>query len=170
MADVLSSAGVSGTPGALPLGWSKVSVTADFTQAAWNTVAAHRLFTVTGAVLVKLVPRIGGSAIGSGGAATLSMGVTGSLASIIAATAMAVFAAITNSFWVSNTVAAAFSSLGALMVGTAKEMLISGGAGAVNICLEILVAALNAGTLTVDCFWQPLSDGATVVAASGGVA
>jgi len=65
-----------------------LSVTADFALAAWNTIATHEVFTVTGTVRVRIVPRISAS-LTSGGALTAQLGVAGATTAFVGNTALA---------------------------------------------------------------------------------
>ena len=133
-----------------------LTVTSDFTAAAWNTVAQHRVLTVTGSVRALILPRITGS-LTSGGALTNQIGITGSTAAFVGATAVA--AMTLNNVWLSTTPAAqfAFTSLIDRIVAASQ-----------NIGYEILVAAATAGTIVWECYWEPLSSTGNVVAATGG--
>lgn len=120
----------------------------------YDTAAA---FTVTGDVKAKVIGVVGITAITStSGTTVLSLGTTEAPEGIIANTTIdnAQFAA--TDVWVDATPSVDCEA------ETATYKIIGGGA---DIILTRNVDDLTAGTLTLYCFWKPLSAGATVVAA-----
>lgn len=150
----------SGAPGYAFYGQNKITVAVDMTQAAWNTVAGHRLFTITGVVAWKLFP-LTRTTLGSGGAATIQLGDFYGTNFIIAATAVAVMTG-PDSMW---TGAGGSAARGAQ---TAPAPYVGFSGNSANIGYEILAAAMNAGTMEFTIFWTPVSTNGNIVAATGG--
>lgn len=119
----------------------------------FDTAAA---FTVTGDVKVKLYGVVGATGITStSGTTTLSVGTTESAAGILAASTVNGTQFAATDVWVDSTPANDVE-------GEPGWFVIGGGA---DILLTRSVDDLTAGTLTLYCWWVPLSAGATVVAA-----
>ena len=122
--------------------------------AGYDTAAA---FTVTGDVMVRVIGIVGATAITStSGTTTLSVGTTEAAAAIIAASDIdnAQFAA--TDVWVDSTPANDCEKL-----ADGSWHIIGGGA---DIILTRNVDDLTAGTLTLYCWWTPLSSDGNVVA------
>ena len=133
-----------------------LSVTSDLTLAAWNTVAAHEVFTVTGDVRAIILPRITGS-LTSGGALTAQIGIEGSTAAFVGNTALA--ALVLNTTWLSTTPAVHYATTSLI------DRVVTAGR---DIGYEILTAAATGGTIVWYCWWEMLSPGSSVVVAAGG--
>jgi len=110
------------------------------------------LFTVTGTVLVRLCAICAESLAGATG--TISVGIAGATASIIALTTATDIDV--NEIWHDASPDSAVES-----VSTLGEFIITGGN---NIIATIAVADLTDGILQFYCFWEALSDGSIVVA------
>jgi hypothetical protein len=122
-------------------------------MSGYDTAAA---FTVTGDVRVKVFGVVGATGITStSGTTTLSVGTTEAAASIIGATTIdnAQFAA--TDVWVDTSPANDCE-------GEPGWFIVGGGA---DIILTRNVDDLTAGTLTLYCYWEPLSSTGAVVAA-----
>ena len=131
-----------------------LSVTADFSLAAWNTIATHEVFTVTGDVRLLILPRITESLVGAG--LTIQLGIAGATTAWIAATAVA--AMVLGTSWLDTTPAATD-----LFTALLDRIVMAGN----DVGYEILVAAATDGTIVFEGFWEPLSPGSTVVAGTG---
>jgi len=111
------------------------------------------LFTITGTVLVRLCAICSESLVGATG--TISVGISGATASIIALTTATDIAA--NEIWHDATPDSAIESVSVL-----GEYIIT---GSNNIIATIAVADLTDGILQFYCFWEALGDGSTIIAA-----
>lgn len=112
-------------------------------------------FTVTGEVeIYRIVPFCTTSLTESGGAASISLGVTSSTALFIASSLVADIDA--NEFWVSTTPTAN----GIALPAAVKEVVITD-----NILTAHINNTTSGGVLRIDTYWRPLSDDGNVVAA-----
>lgn len=141
-----------------------VQTSIDFTQSAWNTVATHRVFTVTGLVRCRMVYRITGS-LTSGGAATISFGYTGSVAAYSTAV---VLGGLTSGKIMRAGVGApsAIVAAGEIIEHATNQTDVF--LDAIHIGYEILLFALTGGSIIANCIWNPISSDGNVVSASGG--
>ena len=144
------------------LGRYKTKVTVDFTLAAWNTVANHRLFTVTGVVRAVGLYVVTGS-LTSGGAATISFGWTFSNTAYAAAQT---FANLTAGNIVNPNGTVTVAALTQAFISTAAYADVI--SDAQNLGYAIATAALTGGAMDAYCFWTPLSDDGSVAAGTGG--
>jgi hypothetical protein len=123
--------------------------------AGFDSAAA---FTVTGDVKVQVFGIVGATAITTtSGTSTLSIGTTESVAGIIAASTMDNTQFAATDVWVDSSPANDAEALAA-----APWHIIGGGA---DILMTRSVDDILGGTLTLYCYWQPLSAGGLVVAA-----
>ena len=129
-------------------GWREATKT--ITLGTGSVPVTENLFTVTGEVRAIVFGFID-TAVTSGGALTLELGVTGGTAGIIAITALAQLAI--NRFWVDTTTTVGYHA-------AASEAYIS----AANILHVIRDFDATAGAITYYCLWQPVSDDGAVVA------
>lgn len=111
------------------------------------------LFTVTGAVIVRLIAVCDTNL--EGASATVEVGITGSTASLIPLTTATNIDA--NEIWHDATPDAAIELDS---VSTAK--ILSNGQ---DIIQTVKTANITAGKITYYCLWRPISDGANVEAA-----
>ena len=118
-----------------------------------NTTGTVDLFTVTGDVIVRLIP-VTKTNLASAGACNAELGVTGTVAAMIAATDVTTMAA--GELWHDT---ASDSNVEAASVR--KEYILTTG---IDVIMT-LSAQIDSGVLAVYCQWTPLSVGATVVAA-----
>ena len=144
------------------LGNQKLKVTVDFSLAAWNTAATHRVFLVSGLVRMVMFYNITAS-LTSGGAALIAFGSSLSTGEYAAAQA---FTGLTTGVHVRPGGSFASRSYAWLswFVNSNGADMISGG---INNGYEITVAAMTGGTMDAYCFWTPISDGSTVTAGTG---
>lgn len=121
----------------------------------YDTAAA---FTVTGDVMVKVFGVVGATAITStSGTTTLSIGTTEAVAGIVAASTIDNTQFAATDVWVDSTPANDVE----IMASAAYHIV--GGGAAINLVRS--VDDITAGTLTLYCFWKPLSSNGAVVAA-----
>lgn len=117
-----------------------------------GAIATVAIFTVTGTVAVRIFG-VCTTALTSGGVATIEVGVTGSTAILIAlSTATDIIA---NEIWVDATPT--------LLVDAVPAAVVIG--GGLDINQKITDATITGGVMVYYCLWEPLSAGATVVAA-----
>lgn len=130
-----------------------IAVTADMTSATWNTVATHKVFAITGAVRMRMWIQ----------SHSLASGTSEAYMSLLIGNAFEVFRAgkieNTNGFWVGQ--------------NTYQPIIASGNVFqdyvlAENVGYGVTVEPLAGGYLIFHGVWEPLSDGATVVAGAGG--
>jgi hypothetical protein len=134
-------------------------VTADMTKAAWNTVASHEIFTVTGGVEMTIIPECTGD-LTAGAGATIGLGVEGATAAFIADTD---FALIDNGEVWDTAVDGTITKYGdATAVGITKRVF-----GGLDVGYEVKVNALTGGKIVFHCFWKPLNATGSVVAGTG---
>jgi hypothetical protein len=153
-------------PGTQLLGQYKTKTSIDFTQAAWNTVADHRVFTRTGMVRMLVFYYCTANLAGGGGA-TIKFGFTGLTSAYAAAQG---FGNLTTGVYVvPQATATTLADLWAnfLNSGALKNADVTL-SGTTHVGFNIAVAALTGGTIDAYCFWTPISDDGLVVAASGG--
>lgn len=133
-----------------------LAVTANFAQAAWNTVAKHEVFTVSGLVRMQVVPEIV-TDLTSGGAATIQLGDDGNTARLIAATLLTNLTA--GKLLLNTTPVALFNFTSCF------DQIVNGN----DFGYEILVAALTGGSIKFHCYWEPLDQNSpgSVVAGTG---
>jgi hypothetical protein len=114
-------------------------------------------FTVTGDVMVRVVGVVGATPITStGGTGTLSVGTAEIVTAILGTTTADGTQFAATDVWVDTSPANDAERM------TEDWVIIGGGA---DIVTTIATNSMTAGTLTLYCFWIPLSAGATVVAA-----
>ena len=132
-----------------------LSVTSTLTAAAWNTVATHEVFTITGTVRMQLLPLITTS-LTSGGALTAQIGIEGATTAFVGNTALA--ALVLNTAWLSTTPTGQYASTSLI------DRVVTAG---LDVGYEILTAAATAGVIVWHCWWEPLVSGSSVVAGTG---
>jgi hypothetical protein len=135
----------------------KVRKTITFTGAAnLGAVGAAPLFTVTGEVMVAfIVPFCTTDLVENGATTTMALGVTGNTALFIAASEPEDIDA--NEFWQ----ALAPADVGGVaLLAALQDILVSA-----NILLTIANDTVTGGVLELTCYWWPLSDDGSVVAA-----
>ena len=149
-------------PGIELLGMRQSKVSIDFALAAWNTIASHEVFTVTGLVRALMIYNVTAD-LTSGGAATISFG---DETNTIRFAGLQAYTNLTAGYFVlpGGTV-----TLGCRVEADYRQtynadMFLKG----LDIGFAVAVAALTGGTMDAYCFWSPITDGATVVAAAGG--
>ncbi|GAG38313.1 unnamed protein product, partial [marine sediment metagenome] len=140
---------------AAPFGAYRVNKLVEFDGEAGNGAAGTvALFTVTGSVFVTVTSFCTESLVESGATATISVGITGITAGLIALL-NAVDIDI-GEIWFDATPVdmEVLSSLGGAFIG-----------GGEDIFATIAAADVDDGTLEFVCFWTPLSSDGLVVAA-----
>lgn len=133
-----------------------VTKTAEFSDGAGTGQAGtFALFTVTGAVLVRVIAECTDSLIEGVGGGTIEVGISGSTAVIIAQTTSTTIDV--NEIWHDAT---SDSDIEALSV--MSDFII---VGASDIFATIAAQTITDGTIIFYCFWTPLSSDGLVVAA-----
>ena len=134
----------------------RVTKTAAFTAGAGTGDAGtFALFTVTGAVIVRVVGEVTETVVEGVGGGTIEVGITGATATIIAqsvATTLDV-----DEIWHDATPDSDIELLSVL-----SDVIIVGGA---DIFATIAGQDITDGTVAFYCFWTPLSSDGLVVAA-----
>lgn len=138
-----------------------LAVTATFSSATWNTVAAHEIAAITGAVRILILPQCTGTLTSSGGNATIILGDETTTNSIIASSDAEALA--TGEWWADATMTRTLLT----------KTLINGldlviGAGK-DIGYTIGTEALTGGSIVFHIFWVPLDATGAVAAGAGGV-
>lgn len=131
-------------------------VTADFTQAAWNSVGTHEIITVNGQVRVRIIP-VCTATLTSGGAATMQFGTAASTSLYIGPT---VFSDLqTDRYWLTATpdTRYAFSEV--------FDQILSN----IDVGYEIAGAAMTAGTINFLVWFEALSAGGSTAQTGAGV-
>jgi hypothetical protein len=118
-----------------------------------NTTGTVNLFTVTGDVIVRIIA-VTKTNLTSAGACNAELGVTGTVAAMIAATDVTTLDV--GEIWHDAT-----SDSNVEALSTMKEYILTTG---IDVIMT-LSAQIDAGAMTLYCLWTPLSDGASVVAA-----
>lgn len=126
-------------------------VTKSITLSTAAVPVTETLFTVTGEVELYVVGNID-TAVTSGGALTLEVGIPGATAGLIAQTAVGNL--LIDLLWVDTTPA--------VLISKPSEKIIANGADISHI---IKTAAATAGSITYYAWWRPLSSDGEVVAA-----
>lgn len=138
-----------------------IAVTADMTSSTWNTVAAHEIATITGAVRIVILPQCTETITSAGGNATLILGdetTTNSIISSSDAEALAV-----GEWWVDATMT---RTLITKTLINAVDLVIGNGK---DIGYTIGTEALTDGSIVFHMFWEPLDATGNVAAGAGGV-
>lgn len=141
-----------------------LAVTANMTQAAWNTAAKHEVFTVTGAVRLRLWAICAGTLTDAADGAVIQFGHEGDTAAFIAATDAAGKNGQTltaGQLWYD----ASPDSLPATFATAVLDLVLPNGQ---DVGYEITGAALTGGSIVFHCVWEPLNSTGNVVAATGG--
>lgn len=117
--------------------------------------AVKVLFTISGAVRMKLLPRVDVAVTAAGAPAPKLLFSGTAVRNLITATAKAILT--TKSFWVSSTTAHYNPDTSRLFDRIANPG---------KIKLKCSAATAAAGQITFHCWWEPITPGATVVAAA----
>jgi hypothetical protein len=132
------------------------TVTADFTNAAWNTVGTHEIVAVNGAVRLRIVPIVT-AMLTSGGAATLQFGTAASTSVLIGPT---VFSDLqTDRYWLTATPDPRFAFAQII------DQIVSN----MDVGYEIVGAAMTAGAINFQVWWEAISAGGSTAQTGGGV-
>lgn len=148
------------TPLSNGLGQNAVYVTVDLSVAAWNTVATHEVFTVTGLVKAIAFYRVTENAA-AGAGALISFGREGSTTTFAAAQLFSNLVA--GNFIQPGGTTSAFMGFDTYQAVAGALTVIEG----LDLGYEITVNAFTDGTLEAVCFWTPISAGSRVVAGTG---
>ncbi len=134
----------------------RVTKTAVFSDGVGTGQAGtYALFTVTGAVTVRIIIECTDTLIEGVTGGTIEIGITGDTATIIAQTVSDTIAV--NEIWHDATSDADIEAYSVM-----KDFIIVNG---MDIFATIAAQTITAGTLVLYCFWTPLSSDGLVVAA-----
>ena len=134
-----------------------LTVTATFTSAAWNTVASHEIFTVTGLVRMRLWAEATGNVDSAGHAATIQLGYDGATDDFIGATDEE--ALVTGVLWYDTSPTLAVEDFSTAVF----DKVVNG----LDVGYEVAVEALTSGSVVFHCVWEPLNATGNVVAGTG---
>ena len=141
-----------------------VEVSIDGAVAAWNTVASHEVFTVTGTVKYKVLYVVI-TDLTSSGSATLQFGREGATDSLSASQA---FSGLDAGEVVipggTNAAISAFATHDANTTAGRGSDYVT----ALDLGYEIGTAALTGGTMKAYCWWTPITADGSVAAGAGG--
>jgi hypothetical protein len=135
-----------------------LSVDANLAQAAWNTVASHKVFNVTGAVRMRMYNECTVAGVNTAGSAQICYGLAGSTSAFIAQTPISQFGI--GDMWIDATPAETHATYGSAII----DQVIVGG---VDVGYEITGSAPSGGTIRFHCLWTPLSADGAVTAGTG---
>jgi hypothetical protein len=158
-------AGIGGAGLTVPYLGSRVTRNViDFALPAWNTVATHRVFAVSGLVRIVTAYRV---LTNCGGAAGCLVSFGLGAAPALCWNAQAIALLLANTFpspsGIGAVQAADFQTLFEASNRYWDSMLLG-----LNVGYEITVAAANAGKIEATAFWTPLSSDGRVTPAAGG--
>jgi hypothetical protein len=139
-------------------GKNYLAVPVDFTSGTWNTVASHELFTVTGAVRLRILAEVTSDCTSTGGAATAKLGVEGVTDAFIAATGEDDLDV--GEAWVDATPTEKYGNFSSLILD--KVVL-----GGLDVGYEIEGEAFTTGGITFHCWWEALNSTGAVAAGTG---
>ena len=134
-----------------------IAVTVDLSSATWNTLATHEVFTVTGAVRMRLWVECTESLTGLGG---LVIGNELDTTVLIGSGVEPPIPLQGKLYDMVNSNISAWASSSNIVVDKVSYGL--------DIGYEVMSDPATDGTLIFHCVWEPLSAGATVVAGAGG--
>ena len=132
-----------------------VQVSVDLSNATWNTVASHEVFTITGLVRMKLWIECTENVAGAG---AIQFGVEGATNAFIASTTGTDLDA--NDLW--------YDATPTVVYDISQYVIMDYVVNGLDVGYEITGAALTDGTLVFHCVWEPLNSTGAVVAGAGG--
>jgi len=140
-----------------------LAVTADMSSATWNTEATHEVFTVTGAVRVRILIECTETLTDVADLPQIQFGYSGATTALIGATGAAGQGGNTieaGEFWFDTSPADTYGAFGTAIF----DQVVNG----TDIGYQITNgAALTDGTLVFHCWWEPLNATGTVAAGTG---
>jgi hypothetical protein len=137
-----------------------LSVSVDMTSATWNTVATHELFTVTGAVRMRIMAEVTSDCTSGGGTATIKLGVEGATGTWISATGEDDLD--NGDIWFDATPTETNGNFSSLVL----DKVVAGG---LDVGYEIENEAFTQGAIVFHCWWEGLNATGAVAAGAGGV-
>jgi hypothetical protein len=135
-----------------------LAVPVDLTSGTWNTVASHEVFTVTGAVRMRILAEVTSDCTSAGGTATIKLGVAGATAGFIAATGEDDLDV--GEAWVDATPTETYGNFSSLVLD--KVVL-----GGLDVGFEIENEAFTQGAITFHCWWEALNSTGALAAGAG---
>ena len=132
------------------------------TTGVWSTAASHEVATVTGAVLMTILPEIKVTVASVGDNGTLSLGDETTAASLIAATTMGSGLGAAGEWWVDN------SLDDTVVIGSKIEALTFVVGNGKDIGYTVGTNAMSGGSITFHIWWTPLDSTGAVAAGAGG--
>jgi len=138
-----------------------LAVTADLTSATWNTVAAHEIATVTGAVRMLILPQCTDTVVTTGTNGTFILGDETNTSSLIASSLLD--ALVTGEWWVDATITRTIVTRTQM---NALEFVIGNGK---DVGYTIGTNAATNGTIVFHIWWVAIDATGAVAAGAGGV-
>jgi hypothetical protein len=135
-----------------------LAVAADMTSGTWNTVATHELFTVTGAVRMRILAEVTADCTSGGGAATIKLGIEGVTDAFIAATGEDDLDV--GEAWIDATPTEKYGNFSSLVF---DKVIMAGQ----DVGFEIEGEAFTQGGITFHCWWEALNSTGAVAAGTG---
>jgi len=135
----------------------KLSITVDFSDAAWNTVGSHELFTVSGVAKVKLLAHCT-EIIATEVGATIQLGVEGETDNLIAATTGVDIDA--NELW--------YDATPTTQIDTPPNAILERVVNDLDVGYEIAVDAFTDGNIQFVLIWEEIEPGASISIGAGG--
>ena len=135
-----------------------LSVTADLSEATWNTVATHEVFTVTGLVRLRIIAEVTTTGDDtSGDTATIQLGTETTTNAFIASTQVDDLAE--GELWYDATPTTKVDAFATVL----QDYVVNGD----DVGFEIGTEAATAGVIVFHCWWEPLNSTGNVVAGDG---
>jgi len=155
-----------------PVAPNYFTVTAVLSEATWQTVAAHEIAQVTGAVRMQIMAEVTETAVTTSNDGTMALGFAGNTAAIFAATALD---SAGTTFTDGDVVSAVYGAAATTPVagGDAQSALTSVifdvvSTQGVDVGYSIATHAATDGTVVFHIWWEPLDATGAVVAGAGG--
>jgi hypothetical protein len=145
---------VTGFTNVVNLEENYLTVEVDFSESANKGIATHEVFTVTGAVRMKVLAECTTDMVPSAEGGLICLGVEDATSAWIAATSMSIIAA--NEIWCDSTPTETNGAYGTVVL---DKVVISKDVG-----YQIATASASTGVITFHCWWTPLNATGAVAA------
>lgn len=132
------------------------------TTGTWSTAASHEIATVTGAVLMTILPEIKTTVVSASHTGTLALGDETTGASLIAATTMGDGLGAAGEWWVDTSLA------DTVVLGSQMEALTFAVGNGKDIGYTVATNAMTGGSITFHIWWTPLDSTGAVASGAGG--
>lgn len=132
------------------------------TSGTWSTAASHEIATVTGAVMMTILPQITTTVVSVSDTGTLTLGDETTADSLITVTTMGSGLGATGEWWVDDSLA------DTVVIGSQVEALTFVVGNGKDIGYTVATNAMSGGAITFHIWWTPLDATGSVVAGAGG--